>query len=87
MASFDIGGLITWAANQGLGKLEQRIGLPLTEALAPVIKRGVEHFGLSEALELDMPMLVLTKLAMAGIARQKELEQQRRAADDTRNHS
>lgn len=77
--SFDFGGLIKWGADKALGSLEDKIGFPIQEHIAPLINHGIASWGLDQAIELDLPLLVAAKLMMAGIDRQKQLEQQRRA--------
>jgi hypothetical protein len=85
--TFDLLEFAKWGASKALGQVEQRIGFPIQEHLIPLVQVGFEHFGIDSVMSLEPELVIAGKLIMAGLSRQKELEEQRRQMNDNQSES
>lgn len=77
MGSIDLGAIARWGANKAIGAIEQKVGIPMQEPLGPLIEKGIEAWGLSEAVMLGVPELAMLRLFAAGVMNQQKLREAR----------
>lgn len=75
--SIDLAGIAKFAVGLAVKKAEEITELPLGNLFNPLVEEGVKKLGL-RMMEIDPITLALGKVMIAGMDRQRKLEQARR---------
>lgn len=81
-ASFDLAGLCKWGVDKALGHLDGRTGLPISENLGPLANNLIGALGI-QAVDVDPYMYAMGRLIIAGMDRQRKIQQVRSQANDS----
>lgn len=81
-ASFDLPALVKWGVDKALGHLDGQTGLPLSENLGPLANGLIGSLGI-QAIDVDPYMYAMGRLVVAGLDRQKKINEARSQANDS----